>query len=369
MTPSRHLPWLVAVLGATCGACGSSAPSEPTAPSPAPSEATAVEEAAPPAAPPPPAPPQRVLLAGGYLTALLPSGEVASVVEPDGTADVITTVTHHVQRTQGALRIQSLDIDQRVTPSFADDVAALERRARCAAPDAAVPAEPAVPAPQGFAVAVYAPEESCGWEPPEARLYVSTPGGAVVRVELFCEADGCLPDRRAVLEAFVASFEPAEPPSSAGGERLLGPSPELGLTLVVPAGFVVRRYEGEDSVTFVAMRPAHVEGPADSLSVSVFFSPSPNTVREDYASSTERARTRRGRVAGRDMPLLELTGPSGRRSIARLELAALTMDVEVRAASDEGRTLLMRALADAVLHDPDAEDEDFEDFEDAPSEP
>jgi len=39
-------------------------------------------------------------------------------------------------------------------------------------------------------------------------------------------------------------------------------------------------------------------------------------------------------------------------------LAAVSIDVVIQAASDEVRAHLMRAIADAVLRDPDAEDAD-----------
>lgn len=298
-----------------------------------------------------------MLLAGGYVDALLPSGERIAADSPAEASGILSVVTHEVRRRGGLLRITSLDVGRRVTPSFAADVAAMERRAQCADADADVVAGPALDAPEGFAVVAFAPAPTCGGgRPADARLYVSTPDGAVVQIEFQCEAEGCLPDRRAVLEAFVGSFGRAAPPSSAGGPRFLGPSPELGLALVVPEGFVVRRYAGEDTDAFAIVRPAHVDGPDDILSVAFHFSPSPNTLAEDYAATDEQARTSQGRVAGQDVEFLELTGPSRRRFIARVELAAVSIDVVIEAESDEGHAQLMRTIAEAVLRDPDADD-------------
>ena len=298
-----------------------------------------------------------MLLAGGYVDALLPSGERIAADSPAEASGILSVVTHPLRRRGGLLRITSLDVGRRVTPSFAADVAAMERRAQCADAEARLVAQPEIAAPEGFAVVAFAPAPTCtGGRPADARLYVSTPDGAVVQVEFLCEAEGCLPDRHAVLEAFVGSFERAAPPSSAGGTRFLGPSPEFGLSLAVPEGFVVRHYAGEDSEAFAVVRPAHVDGPADMLSVAFHFSSSPNTLAEDYASTDEQTRTFQGRVAGQDIDFLELTGPSRRRTIARLELAAVSIDVVIRAESDEVREQLMRAIADAVLRDPDAED-------------
>jgi hypothetical protein len=338
VTPSISVWLLAALLGATVAACGGARPGGS-------------------------APTERVLLAGGYLDALLPSGERIAPDSPNDASGILAVVTHQLRRTSGVLRIESLDIGQRVTPTFAADAVAMERRAQCAGAEARLVAEPGLAAPDGFAVVAFAPVATCdGGSPPDARLYVSTPDGAVIQLEFLCEAPGCLPDRRAVLEAFVGSFQRAAPPSSAGGTRFLGLSSGLGLSLVVPEGFVVRQYSGEDSTAFAVVRPAHVDGPADMLSVAFHFSSSPNTLAEDYASTNEQARTFQGRVAGQDVELLELTGPSRRRTIARLELAAVSIDVVIRAESDEVHAQLMRAIGDAVVRDPDAED--YEDDED-----
>jgi hypothetical protein len=336
VTHSISVWLLAALLGTTAAACGGARPGAS-------------------------APRERVLLAGGYLDALLPSGERLAPDSPADASGILSVVTHQLRRASGLLRIESLDIGQRVTPTFAADAAAMERRAQCADAEARLVAEPELAAPEGFAVVAFAPLATCdGGRPTNARLYVSTPDGAVIQIELLCEAEGCLPDRRAVLEAFVGSFERAAPPSSAGGTRFLGLSSGFGLSLVVPEGFLVRQYAGEDSAAFVVVRPAHVDGPADMLSVAFHFSSSPNTLAEDYASTDEQTRTFQGRVAGQDVEFLELTGPSRRRTIARLELGAVSIDVVIRAESDEVQAQLMRAIAEAVVRDPDAEDASYD---------
>ena len=66
-------------------------------------------------------------------------------------------------------------------------------------------------------------------------------------------------------------------------------------------------------------------------------------------------RTSRTATAGETATLEVLpTLPPGERVL----LAAVSIDVVIQAASDEVRAHLMRAIADAVLRDPDAEDAD-----------
>ena len=223
-----------------------------------------------------------------------------------------------------------------------------EKVARCVAPTTEVAAAPDVPAPAGFDVVVFRPDEACSTEqPPDLRLWVREPDGTVVRVELVCADEPCRWDSPALLEAFVGSFEPGAPTPAPAGERRIGSNPDFAIHAEVPEGFLVAQSEGEDYVVYEVFRRRTMGAPWEGLVVSYLYSQSPNSLQQDYRPRDARTRMVPGTIGGRRTRFLEIVKEGRTRLVGRISMATVQLDFELTGTTPESMREL-RAIVEGL---------------------
>ena len=292
--------------------------------------------------------PEVISLGGGVLLARLPWGVVsAHPSSPDGPGLLVMS-THRVRLTEHDVFVSVTDAGERAGADFEPRAADAEKVARCAAPTTEVEAAPDVPAPAGFDVVVFRPDEACSTEqPPDLRLWVREPDGTVVRVELVCADEPCRWDSPALLEAFVGSFEPGAPTPAPAGERRIGSNPDFAIHAEVPEGFLVAQSEGEDYVVYEVFRRRTMGAPWEGLVVSYLYSQSPNSLQQDYRPRDARTRMVPGTIGGRRTRFLEIVKEGRTRLVGRISMATVQLDFELTGTTPESMREL-RAIVEGL---------------------
>jgi hypothetical protein len=289
-------------------------------------------------------------IAGDTLRARLPRGTLAPADATPATPGMLTRSVHVVQRAQGNVSITAVDTARSAPEEFATRVVDLERRARCAeTPDGITPVTSA-PAPAGLEVVVFTPETACpGATPAAARLWVKTADASVISITFECSAAGCMPDRAALVDAFIGSLTAGVPTPAPAGTRSFGPTPELMVTVTVPEGFLVRASEGEGTKMFEVFKRRALGAPAEGVSFTFFAAQSPNAVRDDYAREGAHLRQVNGQLAGRRTRFVELTYDGTTERIGRTLLGETQLDVVVVGSTPAGLTELEAIVTQATV--------------------
>ncbi len=261
---------------------------------------------------------------------------------------------HTIARGENTLTIDALDTGERTGPDFRSRILERERSARCARDGVPIAGPADVPAPSGFEVVAFAPDDSCSvYEPPAVRLWVRMPDDALVSIELACARPGCLGEDDSVVEALVGSFRAGTPTSAPAGPRTLGAIDDAAIVLDVPEGYLVLEGEGEDYETYEILRRQPMGERMDSLLVSRLFTASPNTLEQDYARRDARTRRVGGIVGGRRTRLLEITRGDRTEWVARLSFAAYQLDFQAVATSPASGAELRAMMEHARLPEDD----------------
>lgn len=288
-------------------------------------------------------------LAADAIKARLPRGTVTTT--PVGVAQpgMLAQSVHTIARGSGNLRITAKDVGRSAGDDFATAIVANEQRARCAEDATNITAVPSAPAAAGFSVVVFTPDAACnGATPPAARLWVKAPDATVFSIVFECEADGCMPDRGSVVDAFVGTLAAGTPPTTAAGTRTIGPSPELSVSVTLPEGYLIRGSEADGSVMFEIFKRHALGEPSEGVSFSFLATRSPNQVRDDYAREGARARNVNGTLLGHRTRFVEHTFDGTTERIGRVEHGEGHLDVVAIAASEPVLTELMAIVSSAT---------------------
>lgn len=289
-------------------------------------------------------------LAGDTLRARLPRGTVAPTGPTEAVPGELVRTVHVVTRPTGDLRITAVDTAKNVGDDFATTILAQEGRARCADETVTITPATTTAAPAGLGVVVFTPETACeGQTPPAARIWVKAPDTSLLSVTLECVADGCLPDRQAVLDAFIGSFAAGTPTAAPAGPRTFGPAEGISVTVTVPEGYLLRRSSGEGSAMFEVFRRRALGAPGEGVSFSFLAEPSAGSVRDDYAREGARVRNVNATIGGHRVRVVELKYPTSTERIARTTLGGQQLDVVIVGATDAGLAELEALVTGATL--------------------
>lgn len=289
-------------------------------------------------------------LAGGALRARLPRGPIVpNVTEIIPAPGVLVPSVQVVTRENGNLRIVAVDTGERAGDGpFAELAKASERPLRCLQPTSEI--SPSIDAviEGGLEIVGFTSAAACpATRPTDGRLWVRAPDASVYTITFTCLDEGCMPDRTTLLATFVSTVRAGTPTTAPAGARAFGPSDALRVTVDVPEGYFVRDTEGAHARTYEIFRRQPMGAAWESASFTFLFTPSPNSLADDYGRADARMRTVRGTLAGKRVRFLEIRYGERTERFARTSLEGADMDVGIVGASPEALAELRAIVARA----------------------